>query len=138
MTGQHTEQQILGALYVRNASSFPEDAFAMDDQRAQIEKCALKDDVRIVKTYKDIGISGRSDPKQRPGLSALLEDARQGVFNVLYIASLNRLDRRTEHLMDIVSQLQTAGVKIKVNEQGEVIVSKEMMGFFNNLKKLQV
>jgi len=138
MTGQHTEQQILGALYVRNASSFPEDAFAMDDQRAQIEKCALKDDVRIVKAYQDIGISGRSDPKQRPGLSALLEDSRQGVFNVLYIASLNRLDRRPEHLMDIVSQLQTAGVKIKVNEQGEVLVSKEMMGFFNNLKKLQV
>jgi DNA invertase Pin-like site-specific DNA recombinase len=138
MTGQHTEQQILGALYVRNASSFQEDAFAMDDQRAHIEKYALKDDVRIVKTYQDIGISGRSDPKQLPGLSALLEDARQGVFNVLYIASLNRLGRRPEHLMDIVSQLQTAGVKIKVNEQGEVIVSKEMMGFFNNLKKLQV
>jgi DNA invertase Pin-like site-specific DNA recombinase len=68
----------------------------------------------------------------------MLEDAQQGVFNVLYIASMDRLGRRAEYLMDIVSQLQTAGVKIMVNEQGEVLVSKEMMGLFYKLKKMQL
>ena len=138
MIALHTEQQILGALYVRSASSFTEGASALDVQRTQLEEYAAQDEARIVKIYSDAGISGISDPQKWPGLSAMLEDAQQGVFNVLYIASMDRLGRRAEYLMDIVSQLQTAGVKIMVNEQGEVLVSKEMMGLFYKLKKMQL
>jgi DNA invertase Pin-like site-specific DNA recombinase len=138
MTALHTEQQILGALYVRSASSFTEGASALDVQRTQLKEYAAQDEARIVKIYSDAGISGISNPQKWPGLSAMLEDAQQGVFNVLYIASMDRLGRRAEYLMDIVNQLQTAGVKIMVNEQGEVLVSKEMMGLFYKLKKMQL
>jgi len=120
MTTSRNNQQLLGALYVRSASSFQSDAYNVDEQRFQVEKYALQDDVQIVKTYEDIGISGINNPKQRPGLSTLLEDASKGEFNVLYITGLDRLSRRIEHVNDIVGQLQAIGVKIKISGKGEV------------------
>jgi hypothetical protein len=49
MAALHTEQQILGALYVRSASSFTEGASALDGQRTQLEEYAAQDEARIVK-----------------------------------------------------------------------------------------
>ena len=120
MTASSNNKQLLGALYVRCASRLPDDAYYLDEQRLQVEKSAISDDVLIVKTYEDIGVSGIINPMLRPGLSALLEDARNGVFNVLYIASQDRLGRRTRQVTDIVRVLQKARVKIKVSGQGEM------------------
>jgi site-specific DNA recombinase len=130
-TVTNTNQQLIGAIYVRSASSLPEDVYDVDEQRFRIEKFALQDEAQIVKFYEDLGVSGLSDPQQRPGMSALLEDARKGEFNVLYIARLDRLSRRVEYMVDIVRQLRDAGVKIKVGEQGEVI-NEEIMELVEN------
>jgi DNA invertase Pin-like site-specific DNA recombinase len=111
---------LLGALYVRSASSAPEDADDVDVQRFQVEQAALRDEVEVVMFYEDLGVSGLSTLKQRPGLVTLLEDARRGEFNVLYLAGLDRLGRRTEHVQEIVGQLLAAGVKIRVGQQGEI------------------
>jgi DNA invertase Pin-like site-specific DNA recombinase len=126
-----TAQQPIGAIYVRSASSLPEDVYDVDEQRFRIEKFALQDEAQIVKFYEDLGVSGLSDPQQRPGMSALLEDARKGEFNVLYIAGFDRLSRRVEYMMDIVRQLRDAGVKIKAGKQGEVI-NEEIMELVEN------
>jgi DNA invertase Pin-like site-specific DNA recombinase len=119
MPASSNDQQLLGALYVRCASPLPDDAYYLDEQRLQVEKCAISDDVLIVKTYEDIGISGIINPSLRPGLSALLEDARKGVFNVLYIASQDRLSRRAEQVIDIARELHKTGVKIKISGYDE-------------------
>lgn len=127
--------QLIGAIYVRSASSASEDANALDAQRIQCEEYAAQDEAQIIKIYSDVGISGNSLPQQRPGLSALLEDAREGQFNILYLANLSRLGRQPEHLIDFIRQLRTVGVQIRAGEQSDLQMTDELLEVFDNLKK---
>lgn len=70
-----------------------------------------------MKVYEDDGVSGLSKPKLRPGLSAMLRDAREGKFNVLYVSGLERFGRNAQLVLDVVNQLQAAGVTIKTGGQ---------------------
>lgn len=65
--------------------------------------------------YIDDGISGGVfDPKQRPGLAALLRAAksRPRAFDVLVVMNQSRLARRQRYAVDIVHDLTDAGVRI--------------------------
>jgi DNA invertase Pin-like site-specific DNA recombinase len=133
-----TAKQPIGAIYVRSASSLAEGASALDVQRTQLEEYAALESVQIVKIYTDLGISGISKPEQRPGLAALLEDAHKGEFNVMYITGLDRLGRRAEYVNEIIGQLRDAGVKIKVDKQGEVKLNEELLECVKSLKKVMM
>jgi site-specific DNA recombinase len=71
--------------------------------------------VRPELVYVDDGISGGIfDPKQRPGLAALLDAARAKprLFDALVIMNQSRLARRQRYAVDIVHDLTDAGVRI--------------------------
>jgi DNA invertase Pin-like site-specific DNA recombinase len=91
----------------------------LNETRRQLEKQAAKDSVQIVKIYEDFGVSGISPLDEHPGMSMLLEDATKGVFEILYIAGIDRLSRRTEHAFDIIGQLKAAGVRTIIDRNGE-------------------
>ena len=61
-------------------------------------------DVKIDKTYKDV-ISGAK--RERPELDMMLNELQKG--DVVYIASIDRLSRSTQDLLDIVESIKDKG-----------------------------
>jgi len=102
-----------GAIYLRRAAKTQTDDFELDALGNLLREYAARDGIEIVKVYEDTGVSGLSKPNLRPGLSALLRDAREGKFNVLYVSGLDRFGRNVQLVLDVVNQLQAAGVTIK-------------------------
>lgn len=102
-----------GAIYLRRAAKTQTDGFELDALGNLLREYAARDGIEIVKVYADDGVSGLSKPNIRPGLSALLRDAREGKFNVLYVSGLDRFGRNVQLVLDVVNQLQAAGVTIK-------------------------
>lgn len=103
-----------GAIYLRRAAKTQTDDFELDALgELLLREYAARDGIEIVKVYEDNGVSGLSKPNLRPGLSELLRDAREGKFNVLYVSGLDRFGRNVQFVLDVVNQLQAAGVTIK-------------------------
>jgi DNA invertase Pin-like site-specific DNA recombinase len=57
--------------------------------------------------YTDVGSGSKA---RRPGLDAMLKDARNGRFNVVIVAGFDRLARSTKHLISVVCELEGLGV----------------------------
>ncbi len=62
--------------------------------------------------YSEIG-SGTDGYNRCPQLTALLEAAKQGAFDVLVIATHNRLSRRLAYATAIIEELQQYGVEVE-------------------------
>ncbi len=58
--------------------------------------------------FVDQGVSGSKD--RRPGLDALLKDAKRRKFDVLVCWRLDRLGRNLKHLITLLEDLQAVGV----------------------------
>ncbi len=59
--------------------------------------------------YSDCGISGKA---RRPGVSALLRDARRGKFSVIPVTAFDRLARSTRSLVEMVEEIDSLGVQL--------------------------
>ena len=106
----------LGAAYIRYSSTMQDDSFSLDAQLRQIKSRAASDGVEIVKIYSDPATSAYKN-KYRPGIAQMLEDARRGLFGILYVHKVDRLARRLEWSIEIVKQLQKVDVTLKAVEQ---------------------
>ena len=62
----------------------------------------------IVGEYTDTAISGTRE--RRPGLDALMADARRRRFDLIAVAALDRLGRNLRHLVTLLDELQHLGV----------------------------
>lgn len=65
----------------------------------------------LVGFYADKGISGRSMAK-RPQFLIMLQDAREGKFDVIYTKSISRFARNTTDLLSSVRELREIGVEV--------------------------
>jgi len=63
----------------------------------------------VVKEYSDVGISGTK--ARRPGLDALIADARQRKFTVVLVAAFDRVARSTKHFLHVMDELDSLGVQ---------------------------
>lgn len=113
MNNNHLET---GSAYIRYSSTMQDDSFSLDAQLRQIKIRAASDGVEIVKVYSDPATSAYSK-KNRPGLEAMLADAKRGLFKFAYVHKLDRLSRRLEWALEIVKILQNAGVTLRSVEQ---------------------
>ena len=68
-------------------------------------------DVEMVGIYADKGISGRSMYK-RPQFLTMMQDARDGKFDVIYTKSISRFGRNTVHLLEAVRELRDLGIAV--------------------------
>lgn len=68
-------------------------------------------DVEMVGIYADKGISGRSMYK-RPQFLTMMQDAREGKFDVIYTKSISRFGRNTVHLLESVRELRDLGIAV--------------------------
>jgi DNA invertase Pin-like site-specific DNA recombinase len=101
------------ALYVRVST----DGQTVDNQRLALEAVCEQRGWQVVQVYADNGISGAKGRKQRPGLDALLKDASRGRFKVVLAWALDRLGRSLLDLLDTLSELETVGVALVLQQQ---------------------
>ena len=62
--------------------------------------------------YADPGISGTKGADERPGLAALLSDARAGKVDAVIVLALDRLGRKTSLVLDLVETLADNGAPL--------------------------
>jgi DNA invertase Pin-like site-specific DNA recombinase len=63
----------------------------------------------IVSEFTDIGVSGTK--ARRPGLDAMLKDARKHKFNVVLVAAFDRMARSTKHFLQVIDELDDLGIQ---------------------------
>ncbi len=93
-------------------------------------EASIEDQVRLCRTqivqegwvylhaYTDRALSGAST--LRPAYQDLLQDARDGVFDVAVAESLVRFSRDLEHVAAIFKQFSFAGIKLVTLAEGEI------------------
>jgi DNA invertase Pin-like site-specific DNA recombinase len=75
----------------------------VETQLYDLRKLAAQRGFQIVREYCDRGVSGSK--ARRPGLDALMADARRGEFSVLLVAAFDRVARSTKNFLEIVDEL---------------------------------
>jgi len=93
------------AVYAR--VSTPEQC--IDNQLYDLRQFATQRGLEVVAEYTDVGISGSKC--RRPGLDAMLMDARKRKFNVLIVSAFDRLARSTKHFLTVIDELDSLGVE---------------------------
>lgn len=96
----------------------------VESQLYDLRQLAEQRGLEIVREYVDRGISGLK--ARRPGLDALMADARQRKFNVVLVAAFDRLARSTKHFLLVVEELDSLGVELVSKREG--LASGDAMG----------
>ena len=109
---------IRAALYARHSSDL-QSAASIEDQFRICRVHAERAGWTVVDTYKDAAISGGS-MILRPGIQALLADARAGAVDVIVAEALDRLSRDQADVSALFKHLQFARVMIVTLAEGEI------------------
>ena len=109
---------IRAALYARYSSDL-QSAASIEDQFRVCRDHAEKAGWTVVDTYRDAAISGDS-MILRPGIQALLADARSGAFDVVVAEALDRMSRDQADVSALFKHLQFARVMIVTLSEGEI------------------
>jgi site-specific DNA recombinase len=105
------------AIYARYSSDNQREA-SIEDQVRVCRRRATAEGWPLVGTYTDHAISGAV--RMRPGYQKLLEDAREGAFDVVLAEGLDRLSRDQEDVAALYKHLTFAGVKLITTAEGEI------------------
>ena len=81
----------------------------LDTQLFQLRDLAAKRGYKIVNEYTDKGISGAKS--RRPGLDALMADARRSKFDLVFVAAFDRIARSTRHFLQVLDELESFGIE---------------------------
>lgn len=109
---------IRAALYARYSSD-AQRAASIDDQLRICREQAKREGWSIVGSYHDAAISGAS-MILRPGIQALLADARAGRFEVVVAEALDRISRDQADVATLFKHLSFAGLRIVTLAEGEI------------------
>ena len=69
-------------------------------------------DLLLFGIYTDEGVSGTTDPKTRPGFSAMYQEIMKGNVDFVVTDSFSTLVRNIEHMIRIVRELGEKGVQV--------------------------
>ena len=100
------------AVYVRVSS--PDQR--VESQLYDLKAFASQRSLDVVKVYQDVGVSGRR--ARRPGLDALMADARQHKFSTVLVAAFDRVARSTRHFLQVVDELDGLGIAFISRREG--------------------
>ena len=88
----------------------------VESQLYDLRELAAKRGFEVVKEYQDCGVSGRR--ARRPGLDALMADARQHKFAVVLVAAFDRVARSTRHFLQVVDELDSLDIAFISRREG--------------------
>jgi len=92
------------AIYVRVSTTDQH----VESQLYDLRELAAQRGFEVVKEYQDCGISGRR--ARRPGLDALVADARQKKFSIVLVAAFDRVARSVKHFLQVMDEFDSLGV----------------------------
>lgn len=104
----------LVALYVRVST----DVQTVDNQIRELTAVAEKSQWKIVKVFRDDGISGAKGRDQRPGLNDLLKAVAKREVDMVMAWSVDRLGRSLNHLLAVLGELHAKSVDLYLHQQG--------------------
>jgi len=88
----------------------------IESQLYDLRKLAQQRAFEVVHEYQDRGISGSR--ARRPGLDALMSDARRGRFSVLLVSAFDRVARSTKNFLEVVDELNALGIEFVSAREG--------------------
>jgi DNA invertase Pin-like site-specific DNA recombinase len=114
------------AIYVRVSTSDQR----VESQLYDLRELAAQRGLEVVQEYQDCGISGLR--ARRPGLDALMADARKRKFSVILVAAFDRVARSVRHFLQIIDELESLGV-VFISRREQVDTSGMMGRLFLTL-----
>ncbi len=100
------------ALYVR--VSTPDQH--VESQLYDLRELAAQRGFEVVHEYEDRGVCGKK--ARRPGLDALMADARRKKFSVVLVAAFDRIARSTRNFLQVVDELDSLGIEFVSRREG--------------------
>src|ERR1700735_4389111 len=80
----------------------------VESQLYDLRELATQRGYEVVQEYKDCGISGKR--ARRPGLDALIADARRKKFSVVLVAAFDRVARSVKHFLQVMDEFDSLGI----------------------------
>src|ERR1700687_2189083 len=108
------------AIYVR--VSTPDQH--VESQLYDLRELAAQRGFEVVHEYEDRGVSGQR--ARRPGLDALMADARRKKFSIVLVAAFDRIARSTRNFLQIVDELDSLGIEFISRREG--VATGDAMG----------
>jgi len=108
------------AIYVR--VSTPDQH--VESQLYDLRELAAQRGFEVVHEYEDRGVCGKK--ARRPGLDALMADARRKKFSVVLVAAFDRIARSTRNFLQIVDELDSLGIEFISRREG--VATGDAMG----------
>ena len=105
------------AIYARYSSDNQRDA-SIEDQVRECKKRIDHEGWSLTEVFSDHAVSGAS--VLRSGYQQMLENARNGTFDILISEALDRLSRDQEDIAGLYKQLSFADVQIITLSEGEI------------------
>ncbi|MBQ7883920.1 MAG: recombinase family protein [Phascolarctobacterium sp.] len=99
------------AIYVRVSSTRQaEGGYSLEAQEKVLRDEIARQGKKVFKVYKDAGISGYT--MERPGLQAMLNDAKEGLFGSVGVWMISRLSRKLANLLVIFDEFQRENIQL--------------------------
>ena len=114
------------AIYCRVSTSDQK----IESQLYDLRELAAQRGIEVVAEYQDCGISGSK--ARRPGLDALMQDARKKKFSIVLVAAFDRVARSVRHFLQVIDELESLGV-VFISRREQVDTSGMMGRLFLTL-----
>ena len=88
------------------------------NQERELRQVASRMGCKIIKVYKDHGISGAKGRDQRLAFDALCRDATKREFDMVMAWSVDRLGRSLQDLVSFLSELHALKIDLFLHQQG--------------------
>lgn len=99
-----SETRLRAAIYARVSTADQR----VESQLYDLRELAATKGFEVTKEYQDCGVSGRR--ARRPGLDALIADARQKKFSVVLVAAFDRFARSVKHFLAVMDEFDALGI----------------------------
>jgi site-specific DNA recombinase len=100
-----TELLQRAALYTRVSTEMQVEAESLGTQEKQLREYCSYQKIVVHDLYTDAGISG-AHTENRPAFQKMMKDAREGKFNVVIVAKIDRISRNLADLLDLIHTLE--------------------------------
>src|SRR6202166_3433184 len=92
------------AIYVRVSTTDQH----VESQLYDLRELAAQRGLEVVQEYRDSGVSGKR--ARRPGLDALITDARRKKFSIVLVSAFDRVARSVKHFLQLMDEFDSLGV----------------------------
>ncbi len=102
----------------------------VESQLYDLRELAAQRGFEVVHEYEDRGVCGKK--ARRPGLDALIADARRKKFSVVLVAAFDRVARSVKHFLQLMDEFDSLGI-VFISRREDIDTSGPMGRLFLTL-----